>query len=68
MYTLNMGKNNSFTFLLFLYKVCLYLGAKDSDWRSNTIIMLDNARYHKSRIVREKADHLKIPIMFLGPY
>ena len=30
--------------------------------------MVDNAPYHRSKMVMEKYEQLKIPIMFMGPY
>jgi transposase len=33
-----------------------------------SIIMLDNARYHKSKLILDIFTRLKIPVMFLGPY
>jgi hypothetical protein len=29
------------------------LEAEDEDWRENVIICLDNARYHKGRILKQ---------------
>jgi transposase len=30
--------------------------------------MIDNAPYHRSKIMMEKYGLLKVPVMFLGPY
>ena len=30
--------------------------------------MVDNAPYHRSRVMMTKYSALKVPIMFLGPY
>jgi transposase len=67
-YTINKGKNNSQTFLLFLIKLCEHLNYKLKTWRDNTVILLDNAGYHKSSEIRYEMNKLKIPLMYLGPY
>ena len=68
MYTVNCGKNNGSTFVLFLVKLCEYLNSEDPVWRENTVLLIDNAPYHRSKVVMEKLRLLKLPIMFLGPY
>lgn len=67
-FTINQGKNNADTFLLFMIKLVTHLNLKSPGWRNNTIIMIDNAPYHRSGYVRQKLKELKVPIMFLGPY
>ena len=68
MYTINSGKNNSGTFTLFLVKLSNYLDSVNPQWRQSTIIMVDNAPYHRSKLTIEKQAALKVPLMFLGPY
>ena len=68
MFTINSGKNNSTTFMLFLIKLSNHLDDTKPNWRQNTIIMVDNAPYHRSKMMMEKYQVLKVPIMFLGPY
>ena len=68
MYTVNNGKNNSNTFMLFLIKLSNHLDNTVANWRQNTIIMIDNAPYHRSKMMMEKYQVLKVPVMFLGPY
>jgi hypothetical protein len=67
-YTINLGNNNSEKVWLFILKLCKHLQSKDSNWRKNTIIMLDNAPYHRSNMLIDNLEDLRIPIMFLGPY
>ena len=38
------------------------------DWRDNTIILLDNASYHKSAATLEVLKALDMPVMYSGPY
>ena len=68
LYTNNHGLTNYQTFLLFLLKVCEYLDAIDKGWRNDTIIMLDNAPYHRGTSIMKELELLKIPVMYLGPY
>ena len=68
MYTINSGKNNSSTFMLFLIKLSNHMDTVSNNWRQNTIIMVDNAPYHRSKLIMVKYQVLKVPLMFLGPY
>ena len=54
LYTVNHGRNNGSTFILFLVKLCEHLNSVDPVWRENTILLLDNAPYHRSKVVMEK--------------
>ena len=47
-YTLNLGKTNSDSFGLFMVKMVEYLDGLDDEWRKKTVIMVDNAQYHRS--------------------
>lgn len=67
-YTVNLGKTNSDSFTWFIIKLVEYLDSQDSEWRSNTVIMVDNAQYHRSDATKKLINNLKIPLMFLGPY
>jgi hypothetical protein len=67
-FTVNRGKNNANTFELFIIKLVEHLNSKNRKWRDNTVIMLDNAPYHRSHYVRSKLTLLKVPLMYLGPY
>ena len=46
-FTVNQGKTNGITFLYFLTKLISELDSIDSEWRRNTVIMVDNAPYHR---------------------
>jgi hypothetical protein len=67
-FTINCGKSISRTVLLFLIKLVSHLTDQDPDWRANTVIVLDNAPYHRSRVMTAWCRELKLPLMFLGPY
>ena len=67
-FTLNKGPNNSLTVKLFLTKLIMALTSTDPDWRKNTVLLLDNARYHKSREMKKFYEGNHLPVAFLGPY
>jgi hypothetical protein len=47
-YTCNIGRTNSISFGFFLCKLVDHLNADDFHWRERTLIILDNAQYHRS--------------------
>ena len=53
---------------IFLRKLVLKLDQEDAEWRSNTVILLDNAPYHKSDSTINLMQGLKIPVLFTGPH
>lgn len=67
-YTVNFGKTNSDSFGWFIIKMVEFLDGQDIDWRSNTVIMVDNAQYHRSEATKKLIVNMKVPLMFLGPY
>ena len=52
----------------FLLKLSNHLNSVDKAWRLNTIVMLDNASYHRSLYTENWFQKLKMPAMFVGPY
>lgn len=67
-YTVNRGRTNSYSFLLYICKLVEHLNATQPDWRQSTIIMLDNAHYHLSLLMKAKLRELRVPVIYLGPY
>ena len=67
-YTVNCGITNSETFCLFLVKLVEHLDGEDLRWREHSVIMLDNANYHRSVPTLRVMDDLRLPVLFLGPY
>ena len=66
--SINIGPNNSMTIALFMVHLVRHLDSEDRNWRESTLIVLDNATYHKSLQMREIYSRLSIPVLFLGPY
>ena len=46
----------------------LKLDQEDAEWRSNTVLLLDNAPYHTSDSTLRLMHGLQIPVLFTGPY
>lgn len=53
---------------IFLRKLVLKLDQEDAEWRSNTVILFDNAPYHTSDNTLKLMQGLEMPILFTGPY
>ena len=41
---------------------------RGSSWKNDTVIVVDNASYHRSLLVRKALKVLKIRIVLSGPY
>ena len=65
---MNCGITNSETFCLFLVKLVEHLDGQDIRWRERSVIMLDNANYHRSVPAWRVMDELRLPVLYLGPY
>jgi len=48
-FTLNQGRNNSITLKLFFIKLVQVMNIQNPNWRSHSVIILDNAPYHRSK-------------------
>jgi transposase len=44
------------------------LDSQNPNWRESSMLLLDNASFHKSSQAKENYKAMKLPIMFLGPY
>ena len=67
-FSINQGRNNSYTLLLFFCRLIRHFNRFKGDWRSKTVFMLDNASYHKGQFIQACFLELKISVMYLGPY
>ena len=67
-FALSDQHTDSTTFSLFMKHFADALDAKQPDWRKTTVILLDNASYHKSKKTLEFLEQLELPIMYSGPY
>jgi hypothetical protein len=53
---------------LYLSKLAMTLDGMRPNWRQDTVIQLDNAKYHKSEIVQKHIQMLEMPVIYGGPY
>jgi hypothetical protein len=67
-FTVNRGRTNSLTFTYYLSKLIEHLNAVSPLWRESTVIMMDNASYHRSKMTRDFLDYHAVPYTYLGPY
>jgi len=67
-FSLSDSNTNSATFSLFMKHLADILDIDRPGWRETTIILLDNATYHKSTSTLEVLEKLELPIMYSGPY
>ena len=44
------------------------LDQEDNNWRETTVLLIDNASYHRSKKLFKFYKKLKIPVMFMAPY
>ena len=65
---MNHSNTDSEVVLLFLKELVSLLNQETPDWMTNSVILMDNAKYHVSDETREGLKKLQIPIMYSGPY
>ena len=53
---------------IFLVELVRMLDAEDKHWRKDTVIVWDNASYHKSTKTLSLLETLKVPLLRLGAY
>ena len=49
-------------------QLVLKLDKERPNWRRNTLVTMDGARYHKADSTQELFTMLEIPVAMLGPY
>ena len=67
-FSLNHSNTDSDVILLFLRLLVSRLNDDIPSWMQDSIILLDNAKYHTSKETREAMLKLQLPIVFSGPY
>ena len=53
---------------MFLTKLVAKLTSEDINWKSKTILLMDNASYHHDEMVLNQLKLQGVDIIFLGPY
>ena len=66
--SLTQVNTNSEVFSIFLERLASKLTEQRPDWRQDTVLLLDGARYHNSEVARATIARLRIPICFSAPY
>ena len=66
--SLGTSTTDSGVMIGYFYELCKTLDGENSLWREETVILLDNAPYHRSAEVRAAIKKLGMPVIFSGPY
>ena len=66
--SLGTSNTDSSVMLAFFSELCASLDCEDSSWREHSVVLLDNASYHRSAEVRAGIKKLGMPTIYSGPY
>ena len=66
--SLGTSNTDSCVMLAFFSQLCKSLDCEDSSWREHSVVLLDNASYHRSAEVRAGIKKLGVPTIYSGPY
>ena len=53
---------------MFLSRLASVLSAEDANWRENTVLLLDNAPYHRAKEVKQHLLKLGVKTILSGQY
>ena len=53
---------------IYFRQLVLTLDRERPGWRKDTIVLLDNARYHTSKSTMQLLKSLEVPVLFTGPH
>jgi hypothetical protein len=66
--TLFQSKSNERTTILGIVELVKMLDIEDQNWRQNSVLIIDNVKYHKSKKLKESLRKMKIPVLYPSPY
>lgn len=66
-FQLSTGNSNEYTFSSWLFDLTKYLDTTRPGWRETTIVLMDNAKSHKSAISKRVIEYLNMPTVFTAP-
>lgn len=66
--SLTQVNTDSDVVMQFMSRLCRQLEKEDSEYKERTVILLDNATYHRSKETRAYCSKLGIKLMLSGPY
>ena len=67
-FALSQSNVGSEVFSIFMLRLSEILDAEDGEWRANTVIVVDGAKYHRSEETRAALAALRAPVLMAGPY
>ena len=66
--SLLQSNSNAPIMKIFFHSMVKKLDAERPEWRSDTVILLDNATYHTSKSTLKMLAELDVPLLFTGPH
>ena len=67
-FALTQANTDADVMTLFLRYMMQQLDSEDANWKESTIILLDNAAWHSSEIMKRRLAKMSLPIIYSGPY
>ena len=67
-FALTHANTDSDVMLSYLKRLDMILSNESPDWKENSIILLDGAKYHTSEKTRDTLKKLQIPTIYSAPY
>ena len=66
--SLGTANTDSSVMIAFFAELCKVQDSENPSWRDETVVLLDNATYHRSAEVRAAIKKLGMPVVYSGPY
>ena len=66
--SLLQANSNSNVMEIYLRALVKQLDREQKDWRDNSLILFDGARYHNSESTMKLLEVLNIPVLYTGPH
>ena len=67
-FSLSHANTDSNTMMVFLHYLMKALDNETPDWRDNTLLLWDNASYHRSHETKTIVQKMGLKIIYSGPY
>ncbi len=67
-FTLNHSATDQNMFMLFMHYLVQKLDEDTPGWEDDSIILIDNACYHRGDEIRRQFRKMQLPIMYSAPY
>ena len=66
--SLMQSNSNAKTMAAFFLALAKRLDRERDGWREDTVVLLDNARYHSCKATLRVFEEQQIPVLFTGPH